>query len=202
MLGVRYVARSTLFITTLIWIGMRVIYNPAPINDATIQSLEHSWVSILVVNQHEAVQLASYLPASILAIPRSSPENEYQVAFDALTHKFPQMTMIVTLGEQGCYVYEPATPSELKSGGLSVTSRYHVPSFHVDHVVDSTAAGDTFIGNLAAHLAHGLALEQAVRHATVAAAVSVTRRGALDSCPSMSEYRHLMNADVRLIRHL
>ena len=167
-----------------------MIYNPAPINDATIASLEHAWVSILVVNQHEAVQLANYLPASILPISRSSPENEYQVAFDVLAHKFPKMTIVVTLGEQGCFVYEPATPSDLEASGLGVASRYHVPAFHVDHVVDSTAAGDTFIGNLAAHLAHGLGLEQAVRHATVSSSGyrshDVERWTAALQCPSIS----------------
>ncbi len=55
--------------------------------------------------------------------------------------------------------------------------------------VDATGAGDTFAGYLAAELADGSALRDAVETATVAASLSVTREGAQDAVPSMAEVR-------------
>jgi ribokinase len=53
--------------------------------------------------------------------------------------------------------------------------------------VDSTAAGDTFNGSLAVALAEAQLLEQALRFANAAAALSVTRAGAQSSIPSREE---------------
>ena len=55
------------------------------------------------------------------------------------------------------------------------------------HPIDTTAAGDTFIGALAAMLVEGQAMGQAVRHAVHAAALCVTRPGAQASMPSRAE---------------
>lgn len=61
-----------------------------------------------------------------------------------------------------------------------------VPARSVD-AVDTTGAGDTFVGVLAARLAHGDELAQALHAATAAAAISVTRPGATTSMPSWGE---------------
>jgi ribokinase len=53
--------------------------------------------------------------------------------------------------------------------------------------VDTTAAGDVFNGALAVALAEGQTLEQAVRFANAAAAISVTRMGAQPSAPKRKE---------------
>ena len=53
--------------------------------------------------------------------------------------------------------------------------------------VDTTAAGDTFIGALAALLVEGQAMPQAIRHAVRAAAICVTRPGAQAAMPSRAE---------------
>ncbi|MEN0072441.1 MAG: ribokinase, partial [Propionicimonas sp.] len=54
-------------------------------------------------------------------------------------------------------------------------------------VVDTTAAGDTFVGVLVARLAAGDGLEDAIRSATVAASIAVGRPGATDSMPTLAE---------------
>ena len=54
-------------------------------------------------------------------------------------------------------------------------------------VVDTTAAGDTFIGYYLASLAAGVAVEQSLIRATKAAAITVTRMGAVSSIPVASE---------------
>ena len=63
-----------------------------------------------------------------------------------------------------------------------------VPGYPVD-ARDSTAAGDAFNGGLAAALARGLALEQAVKEANLVGALSVTKMGAQPSLPTEDQLR-------------
>jgi ribokinase len=63
-----------------------------------------------------------------------------------------------------------------------------VPSFKVE-AVDSTAAGDAFNGGLAAALAAGEPLVEAVRRAAMVGALSVTKMGAQPSLPTAEEVR-------------
>lgn len=80
---------------------------------------------------------------------------------------------IVTLGEKGVAYHDGTKP--VHHAGRKVTA------------VDSTAAGDTFSGALAAMIVSGRSLDEAVDIAQRAAAISVTRKGAQSSIPSLSE---------------
>jgi ribokinase len=64
--------------------------------------------------------------------------------------------------------------------------KQHIPSFPVE-VVDTTAAGDCFVGALAVGLCKAMELRDATEYAVAAAAVSVTRFGAQPSLPSATE---------------
>lgn len=66
-----------------------------------------------------------------------------------------------------------------------------VPAFKVD-VVDTTGAGDTFCGALAVALAEGQAPQQALRFASAAAALAVTRAGAQPSLPKREQVEALL----------
>ncbi len=79
--------------------------------------------------------------------------------------------VIITLGSSGAVW---ANPEEA----------WHSPAFAVD-AVDSTAAGDAFNGVLAARLAQGARLEEAIRWAGAAGALACTRRGAQESLPNL-----------------
>lgn len=91
-------------------------------------------------------------------------------------------TVVVTLGERGCCA---------RSG-----SRYFVqPAFPIE-AVDSTAAGDTFCGALAAALAGQTDLVAALRFASAAAAIACTRAGAQTSIPTREEVEALLRANA------
>lgn len=69
----------------------------------------------------------------------------------------------------------------------------HFPAFSV-RAIDSTAAGDAFNGALAAALAEGKRLEEAIPFANAAGALATTRRGAQESVPDRSEIVTLLSS--------
>ena len=85
---------------------------------------------------------------------------------------------MITLGKRGAFV---------AAAGL----RRRIPGFRV-RAVDATAAGDVFNGALAVALAEGRGLEEAVRFANAAAALSVTRAGAQPAAPRRIEIESLL----------
>ena len=78
-------------------------------------------------------------------------------------------TVVLTLGARGCLV-------------LDETGAEHIPSSSVD-VVDTTGAGDAFVGAMAFHLAQGTALREAAAKATHIASISVGAHGTQTSFP-------------------
>ena len=84
-------------------------------------------------------------------------------------------TVITTLGQEG---YEIATPVYAK--------RYSCIQVRA---IDTTGAGDTLCGGLAAGLARGESLEQAISFASKAASLACTRQGAAQSIPSYEEVK-------------
>jgi ribokinase len=87
--------------------------------------------------------------------------------------------VLVTLGSDGCALYRPGLPPQRESG-------LPMP------VVDTIGAGDTLTGALAAALARGEALPDAMRWANAAAALSVTGRGAIGGMPTLAQVRALL----------
>ncbi|WP_304617335.1 PfkB family carbohydrate kinase [Paracoccus sp. (in: a-proteobacteria)] len=83
--------------------------------------------------------------------------------------------MLITKGAKG------AEYRDLRTGAV-----HHQPAFRVDPV-DTTGAGDTFAGYFAAGLDQGLDVPQALRLASAAAALKVTRAGAGDAIPTRAE---------------
>lgn len=84
--------------------------------------------------------------------------------------------IIVTMGSKGVKYFDG---SEMKL----------VPSYNVE-VVDTTGAGDTFCGGLAAALVKGDKLEDAIKFANKAAAISITKLGAQSGMPTLDEFNN------------
>ena len=91
---------------------------------------------------------------------------------------FSFCNLLLTLGASGA-VYYPA------NGGKEIV----VPGCKVEKVVDTTGAGDTFIGYFVAELTKGLDVETCLRHAAAAAANSITKAGAAVSIPRIEELK-------------
>ncbi|MFC7342967.1 ribokinase [Saccharopolyspora griseoalba] len=115
-------------------------------------------VDLLVPNEHEAAVLTG----------NSDPDQ----ALEELLRKVPEV--VITLGDRGC----------LYGNREGVQTR--VPSHRVT-AVDSTAAGDTFVGVLSAVLGGGATMPEAMRMASAGAALSVQRPGASSSMPDRQE---------------
>ncbi|MEU6859639.1 ribokinase [Glycomyces sp. NPDC046736] len=144
--------------------GTRTVLNAAPSGAVPLDLLAE--VDVLVVNEHEAAELAS---GSAAGEPSSDT-----ALLDALTAH--GCAVIITLGAAGALV------------GVPGEAPVRVPS-HAVEAVDTTGAGDTFVGAFAAAL-RGPALAdlvEATGFATAAAAIAVQRKGAVPSIPMRSE---------------
>ena len=146
--------------------GALVILNPAPAQSLPDELLRS--VSILTANESEA---------QILTGTRINGSHAAEEAAKQLLRRGAR-TVILTLGAKGALI---ATRE-----GTQL-----VPGFLVK-AVDATAAGDVFNGALAVALTEGEELEQAVRFANAAAALSVTRMGAQPSAPMRGEIERLL----------
>jgi ribokinase len=139
--------------------GSRIVLNPAPADgiDERALALTH----VLTPNANELAALAG--PGT----PESAARSLFQSGVAT--------AVVVTLGGAGALlVSSGADPARL------------VPAPGVE-VIDTTGAGDTFNGCLAASLAMGMGLEVAVRRAVVAASLSTTRAGAREGMPTLPE---------------
>lgn len=106
----------------------------------------------------------------------------HAAAHKLLTLAGPETTVLVTLGAKGALLLDRAGGSKHAGGGT------WLPCPTVDKVVDTSGAGDCFLGALAAYLSAGDAdLEAAVTRAGQVASLSVQRPGTQTSYPKASE---------------
>lgn len=138
-------------------LGRTVVLNPAPAQALPPGLL--ACVDFLVPNEIEAGMLTG------LAV--DSPERAVEAGQRLRAEGAPNV--LVTIGERGVAL-------------VTAAGARHVPAHRVE-VVDTTAAGDTFIGALCVALARGRSLDAAVDFAQAAAAIAVTRPGAQPSIP-------------------
>jgi len=147
--------------------GLRVAMNPAPMGpEIKDYPLEHlSW---LVVNEIEGGELAE------IVIDEQGAGGAEEAVIGELRRRYPQAVIVITLGKRGAV--------RMDDSGL-------IRSFFPDvgPIVDSTGAGDSFMGYLLAGEISGLSREEGLRRACAAGALSVTRKGAANSIPERAE---------------
>lgn len=141
----------------------RVILNPAPAADLPDQIL--AGTDIITPNETEAELLTGVVVSDEQSALKAS----------RILHKRGINTVIITLGSEGAFL------SDHKSNHHQM-----VAGFEVD-VVDTTAAGDVFNGQLAVSLSEGMSIVEAIRSAHGAAALSVQNLGAQSSVPRREE---------------
>jgi ribokinase len=150
--------------------GALMVLNAAPSRDLP----DDVWAAldVLVVNEHEAADLAG---ATAGGDPDARADLDPSALAGLLLERVP--AVVVTLGGRGSLV------GERLPGGKLLTD---VPAIPVE-AVDTTGAGDTFCGVLAAALARGSELPDAARLAAAAGALAVTRSGAQDAVPDAAD---------------
>jgi ribokinase len=147
--------------------GVPVWFNPAPAVKPEPEML--GMIDTCVLNETEIEVLTG--------MNVSGPEEAERAA--GLLAESGVSQVVVTLGDKGC----------VRVGRDGGTVR--VPAFRV-RAVDTTAAGDTFIGAMAAASSEGKRAPEALRFASAAAALAVTRPGAQASIPARDEVERML----------
>ncbi|MDZ7706722.1 MAG: ribokinase [Trueperaceae bacterium] len=150
--------------------GATVVLNLAPAGEVAAEVLAE--VGVLIVNESEAGHLLGAAAKTVAAGPVAAAER--------LAERFGG-DVVITLGADGAV-----------HAGRSGTGT--VAGLPV-RVVDTTGAGDAFVGALAARLDDGAALADAVRFGCAAGAQATTRAGAQSSLPTRDEIRARLGED-------
>lgn len=142
--------------------GLKVCFNVSPF-DPSLLKLPLDLCDFLIVNEIEGAALVN-LNSDISA----------QDLIDALSQKYQKSNILLTLGTRGSCLKllgkEPIYQSCFKVKAL-----------------DTTAAGDTFLGFFIALIAQNITPQKALQIASAASAIAVTRKGATTSIPSLKE---------------
>ena len=150
---------------------LRVVYNLAPATDVPEELLEA--VDMLVVNEVEAAFLAGADSAEDMSMLAEALAGEHG------------SSMVITLGPDGVVVAPGGS-----AGSFSVSAP-------VVRVTDTTGAGDTFTGYLAARLAQGnLELNRCILEATCAASLACTKSGGQAGIPYASEVSESASIEI------
>ena len=145
--------------------GLRVVLNASPISDELLNA-DLSGVDWLVVNEIECAAMAGC--------------GDAQVGYETLKQRYPSLGILLTLGSEGSVSWKDGT--EVRQCAYPVKA------------VDTTGAGDTFMGYFVGCLAQGMERQTAMQYASMASAISVTRPGAAASIPLMDEVRAAVEA--------
>ena len=146
--------------------GVRVILNPAPAAAIPDELLRRCY--LLTPNRGECAMLTG--------MPVDDAAGAERAADALLAHGVRHV--VVTLGSEGALVKGPESCERVAARRVEA--------------VDTTGAGDTFNGALAVALSEGRPLSEAVRFATAASAIAVTRMGAQSAVPMREEVDALL----------
>lgn len=139
-------------------IGMKIVFNPSPIGPV-IADLPLTYVDYFILNEIEGAAMTG--------------KTDSQEILEEMAALYPDAAIVLTIGKKGV-LYRKG--DVLLSHGV-----YDVPA------VDTTAAGDTFTGYFVSSVAAGKPEAEALRLASVASSIAVSRAGASVSIPKLDE---------------
>lgn len=143
---------------------LKVAFNPAPMNDS-VKSLPFECIDLLIVNEVEAADLSGF--------------HDLEQMESYFRQEWSHAEVIITLGKLGVRM-------------LRKQDTIAVPAFVVE-AVDTTAAGDTFIGFFLSSYTKHTDAHSALRRACAASALAVTKEGAAQSIPSVEELEQFLS---------
>jgi len=157
--------------------GCQLVVNPAPTRPRSLDLLAGA---IATPNVHELATLATELPGT--GLPGAAGPEPGTAALALALARQTGSVVVATIGSGGALLADPARGVPLQVAGHRVAAR------------DTTGAGDTFTGVLAASLADGHDLVDAVGRAVAASALAVTAHGARAGMPTAAEIDALIAA--------
>ena len=137
---------------------MKIFFNAAPY-DIAVKNYPIEKVTWLVVNETEGAALSN--------------EEDYEKIIQTLKQKYPHTHILFTMGKEGSRVL--TDKEDIKVEALKVNA------------VDTTGAGDTYIGYFVRGIVEEMPLLETAQMATKASAIAVTRFDAVDSIPNYEE---------------
>ncbi|KAG0672202.1 hypothetical protein C6P45_003677 [Maudiozyma exigua] len=161
----------------------KIVYNPSPFHP--LQKEDWSLFDVLVVNEIESLQIIENVyPASHVEKTKANIKKDFVEAYKSICEEIQKNVMnpsksaivIITLGSLGV----------LFSGAEDPIVQY-LPAIKVPKVVDTTGAGDTFLGGVVTQLYQGKSLKCAIEFSTVASSITIQKQGAAESIPHYSD---------------
>ena len=137
---------------------MKIFLNPSPV-DETIKTIDFNKIDSLILNETEAYEL-------------SGCENSDEIK-DYFRKNYKDLNLLLTLGKDGG-IYS-SKDTEIKFSSFKT------------HAIDTTGAGDTFLGYFLASISKGEDVEKSLKLASLAASLSCSKKGAAISIPSLKE---------------
>jgi ribokinase len=140
-------------------IGMTIVLNPSPMNEKLL-SCPLEFVDYFILNEIEAEQICG-------------KKKNFNECLFSLHNIFPKAKFVLTLGSKGSMFYDGTDMIEQRA--------------YETNVVDTTAAGDTFLGFFVGNIMLNRTVEESLALASMAASIACSRLGAAPSIPNVEE---------------
>lgn len=147
--------------------NMKIVLNPSPITDR-IKEFDYEKIDLILVNEHEAASISG------------KKTNDEKISY--FKNTYPNLKIVMTLGSKGSIF-------------IDKNEKIKQDSFKVE-AVDSTGAGDTFTGFFVSQLYQGKDTKEAMEIASKASALSVTKKGASISIPSLDDVNNFERKEI------
>lgn len=138
--------------------GLKIVLNPSPITEE-VKKFDYDKIDMLLLNEHESKAISG----------REGIDDNIRY----FKETYPKLKLVITLGKEGSIYISEEEMIRQKAKKVKA--------------VDSTGAGDTFTGYFVANFYQGKKVKDCLELATSASALSVTKKGASVSIPSLSE---------------